>query len=285
MNLTRHCHLCRTLPPRHLPFMQAHQPNMSTIPHSMTCPGSQARTFYECYAHAGALDSCRALPQCMVLEQWGAAKDICVPSSFGKQPLGKLRVLLQGLEDLKPSVYGSCEAACWLQQSEACGAQKTAVQCAKLPFCEYKDPATDKQQKSNIWGDEDNESDATSSSSSPGSSGGSSGSGSIMSSSSSSSRVAAAKALKPTPCRHVTEEFVATNAVDIAAQAIYKKCRAAASATACSRVVVKQRAGTHGRQHTPGAAAAGDLKNLQPSAAAVKCQLPGKSKAATKQRQ
>jgi hypothetical protein len=194
------------------------------------------------------------MPQCMVLDGLGSVSGACVPRSFGgNQTIGSLRVLLQGLEDLSPAVYGSCAAACWLQQARLCSNSSTSTAvCEALPFCAYQEVVLDaKAKQAQIWGDDDSEAAESSSGNATGSTG------------STSSRTAAAKALKTPACRHKTQEFAAGNAVDEAAQAVYRQCRAAVAEVACSLV-------TASSAGQPKPAKAG---SFVPSAAPVKCQL------------
>jgi hypothetical protein len=235
---------------------------MHTIPHSMTCPGSAARTFFECYALAGELEECVAMKQCMVLTSLGAMKDVCVPRSWAKMTMGQLRVLLGGLESLSPAVYGTCAAACWLQQSAMCRNRTSKGECSRLPWCKWEAQKLDaRAMQAAIWGDE----------------GDTDGGVSLMGGGSpESSRLAAAKPLKPPTCRHTTKEVAPSNPVDKLAEQYYRHCPAAKTEQACLKVrapTARDIPRNLSRLARPAAGAKIDWLRWQPPAAPVVCRL------------
>lgn len=194
--------------------------NLTVIPHAMTCGGgAPARSFFSCYAFAGNLPACRAVPNCTVLAALGALKNICIPKSMMQRPLGELRRLFGNLETLDAAAYGSCGAACWLREARNCSGAKNKTACTAFPYCSYDEDAA-RRLKSSIlmpmWDDE-----------------GESGEEESADAEVAGSRIIAAKALRPTACRHKSQQFNPSNAIDLAAQKIYKQCNSSRTQVAC----------------------------------------------------
>lgn len=232
-------------------------PAVPVIPFSLTCPGTAAHSFYECYAHAGNLESCKMKPTCMALPLFGGSlKNVCMAKMFGNWTLGQLWQLFADLEQLSPRVYGKCAAACWLQQARICS-NSTEQTCKQLPFCAFMDGSAAAKRNSILRGGSgSNDSDDSDSDGESSSLGG---------------RLAAARAVKPTACRHEAREFSNDSALDMAVQKIHKHCQSKASEEGCSSVVVQT--------GTAAVAAAARREpvviweNYQPSSTAVQCAL------------
>lgn len=196
---------------------------MSVIPHAMTCAGSNARTFFDCYAFAARLEACRALPHCTVLPHLGILKNICVPKSWLKQKFGELRNIFQGLVTLEPEAFGTCGATCWLQEARECSNITTREACNGKAYCTFDELAALRASSSILnpmWDDEDAADDELSEADLAGLGG----------------RAAAAQALTAVGCRHQSQEFSSSSSVDQAAQKIYERCDGAKTEAACNRV-------------------------------------------------
>lgn len=241
-------------------IIQGFVSSLAVIPHAMTCPGSPAHSFYECYAFAAKLDACSTNPNCMKLDTLGSIKNVCLPKALQQQKLGDLRQLFNGLENLKPGgPYGSCGAACWLLQAKECSNITSQEACAALPYCTFDEASIKREAASKLismWDDEDDDSDAEATAT--------------------SNRAVAAKGIKLKACRHKTQEFSSKNAADQTAQAIYKQCSSATSAEACEVAGRTIPAGVASAGAASRAAAVDWTKFKQPSTA-VRCDLRSKT--------
>jgi hypothetical protein len=201
-------------------LLQGFMTNLTIIPHAMTCGGSApARSFYSCYAFAGDLPACKALSHCTVLAALGALKNICIPKAMMQRPLREVRQLFGNLETLDAAAYGSCGAACWLREARNCSSARNKTACTALPYCSYDEEAARKLKSSILmpmWDDE-----------------GEGGEEEVGDAEVIGSRIIAAKALRPLACRHKSQEFSPSNAVDLAAQQVYKQCNSSKTQAAC----------------------------------------------------
>jgi hypothetical protein len=159
------------------------------------------------------------MSNCTVLAALGALKNICIPKSMMQRPLGELRRLFGNLETLDAAAYGSCGAACWLRQARNCSSAKNKAACTALPYCSYDEEAARKLKSSILmpmWDDE-----------------GEGGEEDSEDPEVVGSRIIAAKALRPLACRHKSQEFSPSNALDLAAQKVYKQCNSSRTQAAC----------------------------------------------------
>lgn len=238
---------CRPVPPA-LQLLQGFLPNISVIPHAMACAGSPARTFLDCYAFAGELEACKALPQCTVIASLGFHKNLCVPKAWLQQKLGDLRKVFTGLLDLDQGAYGTCAATCWLREARECSSITSRQACVAKPACVYDERTAQKANSSILsplldGDDEDavelDEEDLESM----------------------GSRPAAAHLLQAAVCRRNSRELSNSNPVDQAAQKVYRQCALATTEAACLKVKASVPAAAGANQR----AAMVDWKTYQPT--------------------
>lgn len=259
---TRCCIMTCVLP-------QGFIPEVAVIPHGLTCPGSPARTFFGCYAFTGSLDDCRAIPHCMVLADFGAIKNVCVPKAWQQKRLKELRELFSGVDSLSTAAFGSCGAACWLQQAKRCSNSTTKKECTALPYCTYDEEAARKASTSilvSMWEEEQGNGGANRG-------GGTARAKADLGAASGSSRTASAAAIKVKACRHQTREFNPRNAVDQAAEKVYKQCSSATSQEACESASKSKANGA-----APASASRAvmvDWRKYEPTNTSVQCSAAG----------
>ncbi|WIA44039.1 hypothetical protein OEZ86_010409 [Tetradesmus obliquus] len=106
-----------------------------TLPAAMTCPGSKAAEFFSCFSRPDVKDGCQQLPGCYKAEIQGGT--VCFPKWVQKATTQQFDAFYDSLVAMDPKVYGSCAAACWLRQAEAC-LKRTAsgeAGCQAAPYC------------------------------------------------------------------------------------------------------------------------------------------------------
>jgi hypothetical protein len=229
----------------------------------MTCAGSHARTFFDCYAFAAQLDACRALPHCTVLARLGSVKNICIPKSWLNQTFGELRKIFQGLVNLEPQAFGTCGATCWLHEARECSNITTREACSGKAHCAFDELAALRASSSilnPLWDEEDTADDELSEENLAGLGG----------------RAAAAQALKAVGCRHKSQEFSSSSSVDQAAQKVYEQCANAKTEAACKRVAPAAPAAGAARRRVPMV----DWKSYVANDTGAKCAQAAKAAAA-----
>lgn len=166
-----------------------------------------------------------------------------------------LRQVFKGLESLSTDAFGSCGAACWLQEARACSNLTSQQACQAVTYCSYDQDAATKAKSSILLPpssdmEESLDEDALAAKAL------------IF-----GSRPGAAQLLTPGGCRHKTQEFSSSNSVDQAAQKVYQQCNSAKTRAACMAVKSSAPASATSSRRV----AMVDWKQYEPAKAPVVC--------------